>query len=168
MAEPFLGEIRLFSFSITPKGWHFCDGSILPISQNQELFSILGTTYGGNGTSTFALPDLRGRAPVGFNTKFENVQLGESAGEPTHTLTVPEMPQHNHLAAATSMATSKNAAENVWAATDDTMNFTTQANTTMSNQAVAASGGSQPHSNMQPYAAANFCIAISGIYPSRS
>lgn len=164
MAEPFVGEIKLLSYPFAPRGWAFCDGQLLPINQNQALFSILGTTYGGDGRTTFALPDLRGRAPVHVGS---SITLGQSGGEEHHTLTINEMPQHTHFAKATNNpATTKIATGNVWGTTNTNM-YAQQANTTMSAEALTNSGGSQPHNNMQPFTVLNYCIAIYGIYPSR-
>ncbi|WP_274653900.1 phage tail protein [Paenibacillus humicola] len=166
MSEPFIGEIRQFGFGFAPKGWHICDGSILPISNNQALFSILGTTYGGNGTTTFALPDLRGRVPVKFSS---SIALGEMSGEENHTLTVQEMPVHTHGAMADSAApSSREATGNAWTNTGTIMMYQSAANTTMNGAALSASGGGQPHPNMQPYNVVNYCIALQGIYPSRN
>ncbi|WLR52038.1 tail fiber protein [Bacillus tianshenii] len=166
MAEPFLGEIRCFSFPFAPKDWAFCDGTILQISENQALYALLGTTYGGNGTTTFALPDLRGRAPVHFGN---GITLGEKAGEETHTLTVNEMPAHTHMAQASSSNADQTSAEgHVWAINPTIANYASQADQLMSTNALASAGSSQAHSNMQPYNVANFCIALKGIFPSRS
>lgn len=165
MAEPFIGEIKLFSCNFAPKGWALCDGALLPINSNQALFAILGTTYGGNGTTTFALPDLRGRVP---RHQGNGVTLGQAAGEEGHTLTQAEMPMHNHLAYASSQTgTTKSAEGGVWAQTDFEK-YAPTADQVMSGQALSTSGGSQPHSNMQPYLALNFCIAVVGIFPSQN
>lgn len=164
MAEPFVGEIKLFSYPFAPKGWALCNGQLLQIMQNQALFSILGTTYGGDGRATFALPDLRGRAPV---HKGNSITLGQSGGEEQHTLTINEMPQHTHFPNATNQpGSTKIATGNVWGkATTNT--YAQQSNSTMDVAALTNNGGSQPHTNMQPYTVLNYCIAISGIYPSR-
>lgn len=165
MAEPFIGEIRCFSFNFAPDGWAPCDGRMLSIVQNQALFSILGTTYGGNGTTTFALPDLRGRAPVHNGN---GVLLGQSAGEEVHTLTTNEMPAHVHTVSANSDgATSKMAAGNAWG-NNGTNSYAPQPDGVMSPNALAAAGGGQSHPNMQPYNVANYCIALVGIYPTRN
>lgn len=165
MSEPFLGEIKMFACSTPPKGWAFCDGTILPISSNQALFSILGVTYGGNGVTNFALPDLRGRVPLHFGA---GVPPGQAEGEEAHTLTQAQMPIHNHLAFANAKAgTTRSAAGGVWAQTDYET-YSPAMDQTMNGQALSASGGSQPHNNMQPYLGLSFCIATVGIYPSRN
>lgn len=164
MAEPFLGEVRQFPFNFAPRGWAQCNGQLLPISQNQALFSILGTTYGGDGRTTFALPNLMGRVPVHFG---ESITLGQTAGEEAHTLTIDEIPQHSHTANGGSDAISSGPAGNTWGTSDSITPFTSQSNMTMSPNSIAAAGGSQPHSNMQPYLVVNFCIALQGIFPSR-
>jgi microcystin-dependent protein len=164
MSEPFLGEIRPYSFPFAPRGWALCNGQLLSISQNTALYSILGTTYGGDGRTTFALPDLRGRASVHVG---DGVTLGELSGEEAHTLTMTEMPSHNHLAKGNSDGSSSRAATaNVWG--QATANpYGTQATSTMSPSALAMNGGGQSHSNMQPYNVVNYCIALEGIFPSR-
>lgn len=165
MGTPFLGEVKIVSFNFPPKFWALCNGQLLPINQNQALFSLLGTTYGGNGQTNFALPDLRGRAP---RHRGQSVQ-GQQAGQENHTLSINEMPAHNHIVQAmpTSGTTllaagqvlAKRAAE-VYAAPNNLapMHSGTTSNT----------GGSQAHNNMQPFLALNFCIALSGIFPSRN
>ena len=168
MAEPFLSEIRIMSFDFAPKGWALCNGQLLPINQNQALFSLLGTTYGGNGQTTFALPNLQGRVPIHVGSGHT---LGERAGEYAHTLSISGLPQHTHAANATSVAATAG----------------TPSNTLMLSQAVGANlygaaanlqpmapnattplGGSQPHENMQPFLTLNFCIALQGIFPSQN
>jgi microcystin-dependent protein len=164
MSEPYLGEIRLFGTTFAPKGWAFCEGQILPIAQNQALFAILGTTYGGNGQTTFALPDLRGRVPIHFGGTY---QLGTAQGEAAHTLTVNEIPAHNHLVQGSTNAASNPApTNNTWANSANL--YGAAATTTMNPAAIANAGGSQAHSNMQPYLALNFCIALTGIFPTRN
>lgn len=164
MSEPFLAEIKIVGFNFAQRGWAFCSGQLLPINQNQALFSLLGTIYGGNGTTTFALPDMRGRVPVHASGGFS---LGERSGTETHTLSAAEMPAHSHqLMAASGNADSRDPAGralgralNVYA--DPEMQVATQSGT------VAAVGGS-PHTNMQPFLAAHFLIALQGIFPSPS
>jgi len=164
MAEPFLAEIRMFSFAFAPKGWALCNGQLLPINQNQALFSLLGTTYGGDGRVNFALPDLRNRTPVHVGN---GIVLGQQAGEQAHTLSAPEMPAHTHVATGSStVANLGDPTGNVWAAGNAAYN--PSPNTTMNPACVSQSGGSQPHLNMSPYLTINFCIALQGIYPSHS
>ena len=168
MAEPFLSEIRLMSFNFAPKGWALCDGQLLPINQNQALFSLLGTTYGGNGQTNFALPDFRGRVPIhvgGGHT------LGERAGEENHTLSVAELPQHSHvLQATTTLSTTNIAVPAVMLAKSVAANLYAPASNlvAMAPAAISNVGGSQPHANMQPFLTINFCIALVGIFPSRN
>ena len=168
MTTPYLGEIRLASFNIVPKGWAACNGQLLPINQNQALFSLLGTTYGGNGMTNFALPDLRGRMPVhaGYD-----VRLGESSGEFAHTLNANEMPAHNPRAYA-SVAQASTAdpngallARNGRLTADD---FNGTPNTTLVPTQVSNTGGSQPHDNTQPCLALTFVIALQGVFPSQT
>jgi microcystin-dependent protein len=165
MSDPFLGEIKVISFNFPPKGWAFCNGQLLPINQNQALFSILGTTYGGDGRTTFALPNLQSRIPIHTGQGFT---LGQRGGEVAHTLSITEMPAHNHpgMGAGTANATSPNGT--VWAPADGALEYEPAPNTTMSPGAVANSGGSQPHQNEAPYLVLNFVIALVGIFPSRN
>jgi microcystin-dependent protein len=162
MSDPFIGELRAFSFGIVPRGWMQCAGQLLPISTNQALFSILGTQFGGDGVSNFKLPDLRGRVPLGMSVDYP---AGTSAGEMAHALTVAEMPAHTHQVNASSAAADKSAIDNnFWASL---MSYDSAADTTMAASAIGTVGASAPHNNMQPWLALSFCIAISGIYPSR-
>lgn len=166
MAEPFLSEIRMMSFGFPPKGWALCDGQLLPISQNQALFSLLGTTYGGDGRVNFALPDLRGRVPIHMGSGHT---LGERAGEQGHTLSISEVPTHAHGLLASSAANGGNAnatgrvlggGANVYHAPASL--------TSMSPSSIANVGGSQAHLNMQPFLVLNFSIALQGIFPSQT
>ena len=168
--EPFLGEIGIFSGNFPPRGWAFCDGQLLPINQNQALFALLGTTYGGNGRTTFALPDLRGRMPIhgGQGNGLSNRTLGEAGGAETHTLRTEEMPAHAHAAGAASGAgTSASPKGNVWAGSVRRDNqYAGGGDAVMKPDAVAASGGGRPHENMPPYLALSYVIALQGVFPS--
>jgi len=174
MATPFLSEIRLVSFNFPPKGWAICNGQLLPINQNQALFSLLGTTYGGDGRVTFALPNLQGRVPMqnGVDTFANSYTLGQSAGEASHTLTIQELPQHVHTLRASSAAANSNSPVNAAPAQPTgavgAVYGPATALTTMAPQAIANTGGSQPHNNLQPYLVINFCIALTGIFPSQN
>jgi microcystin-dependent protein len=164
MAQPFLAEIRVFSFNFAPRGWAMCNGQLLPINQNQALFALLGTTYGGNGTTTFALPNLQGRVPVHTGN---GIVLGQSGGEAAHTLTVPELPAHTHLPAGSSTpANLGDPTGNLWATGNAAYNPTP--NTAMNPACILAAGNSQPHENMSPCLTVTFCIALQGIFPSHS
>ncbi len=165
MAEPFLSEIRIFSFGYAPRGWAFCNGQLLPINQNQALFSLLGTTYGGNGQTNFALPDLRGRVPISFGSGH---LLGENGGEQAHTLSISELPTHTHvLGAQSANATTPIPAGNLLAAANNLYAAPTNL-TPLSPTMVTNVGGSQAHLNMQPFLTLTFCIALQGIFPSRN
>lgn len=163
MGEWFLGEIRIFAFGWVPDGWLPCNGQLLSINQNSALFALLGTTYGGDGISTFALPNLQGRAPVHVGN---GVDLGQSSGEEKHTLTTQEMPQHTHQVLASSNdANEASPAKDYWATSTYTL-YDFDANVALAAGAISNTGGNQPHPNMQPYLVANFCIAMQGIFPS--
>lgn len=174
MSDPFIGQITLFAGNFAPRGWAFCDGQLLPISQNTALFSILGTTYGGDGRTTFALPDLRGRVPLhpGQGPGLSNRQLGEAGGTENVTLLVNQMPNHTHAAQADAgTATQQNPTNHVLASEAAGVTATYSSNppnTTMNPQAIGATGGSQPHNNMPPFLGVNFIIALQGIFPSRN
>lgn len=165
MSEPFLSEIRLFPFNFAPKTWAMCNGQLLPISQNQALFSLLGTAYGGDGQVNFGLPDLRGRVPVHEGSGYT---LGGRGGEQAHTLNLSEIPTHGHLAQASSNnGDSVLCTGNVLGKINGL--YGPASNLTSLNPAsVANVGGSQPHENMQPYLVLNFCIALQGLFPSRN
>lgn len=166
MAEPFLAEIRIMSFGFAPQGWAQCNGQLLPINQNQPLFSLLGTTYGGDGRVNFALPDLRARTPM--YTGNGHV-LGEKGGEQAHTLTLSEMPTHTHVAnASTSDGTLAVPGSNLLARTASALYIQPGNLTPMSAPTVSNVGGSQAHQNMQPFLVLTFCIALQGIFPSRN
>jgi|SRR5690554_1713876 len=178
--EPFIGQIMMVGFNFAPKGWAFCDGRLLSIAQNTALFSLLGTTYGGDGVTTFALPDLRGRCAVGMGQGpgLSSYVQGQCAGTENVTLVQTQMPAHTHaLMASTADGTTNIPTGAVIAANKIPIDRSTvvdgnafvQSNpsTTMSPQSVGPSGGTQPHSNMQPYMAMNYVIALYGIYPSR-
>jgi microcystin-dependent protein len=168
MTEPFIAEIRIVAFNFAPKGWAFCNGQVLPINQNQALFSLLGTTYGGNGTTTFALPDLQGRVPLHTDIR-GTFPLGQRAGQESHTLISSEMPAHTHTAVASSnTADQTSPANNYWAVSQSYTVYAGSPNEQMASQAVGPAGGSQPYSNLSPYLVLNFCIALVGIYPSRN
>ncbi len=167
MAEPFLSEIRLMSFVFAPKGWALCNGQLLPINQNQALFSLLGTTFGGDGRVNFGLPDLRGRAPIHVGSGHT---LGERGGEQAHTLSIAELPTHVHAAQATTVTATTNTPTNtVMLAQSTAANLYASGASNlgaMAPNAVANVGGSQAHLNMQPFLTLSFCIALQGIFPS--
>jgi microcystin-dependent protein len=166
MAEPFLSEIRIMSFVFAPKGWALCNGQLLPINQNQALFSLLGTTFGGDGRVNFALPDLRGRTPIHVGSGHT---LGERGGEQAHTLSIAEIPTHVHnLNATTAVATTNTPTNALLTAQSTAANLYAAASNlvAMSPAAVANVGGSQAHLNMQPFLILSFCIALQGIFPS--
>jgi microcystin-dependent protein len=172
MAEPFLSEIRIFSFNFPPKGWAFCNGQLLPINQNQALFALLGTTYGGNGQTNFALPNLRGRAPISFGSGFT---LGEAAGSSAVTLNIQQLPTHPHtlnsnmcIGGNVINAALGDPTNNYWANNGKNQYATNTFDAVMHPSAVTNVGGSQPHNNMQPYLVLNFCIALQGIFPSQT
>lgn len=173
MSEPFLAEIRIVGFNFAPRGWAFCDGQILPINQNQSLYSLLGTTYGGDGRTSFALPDLRGRTPIHVGGSHPQ---GQKSGEETHTLAANEIPQTTHSHDLQAAAVPADAAPNgadpagkVLAGTGAELYAQPGALVQMGGAAIAAgNGGGQAHENMQPYLAVNFVIALQGLFPSRN
>jgi microcystin-dependent protein len=173
MADPFVAEIRMFAFNFAPKGWAFCDGQLLPLSQNTALFSLLGTTYGGDGKSTFALPDLQGSVPMhpGQGQGLSLRDLGEQSGSEFVTLLDSEMPSHNHAwnanaapATLNQPATDRCLARSVGGTAYKVINPDAQ----MAFQSLSPAGGSLPHNNMQPYLVVNFCIALQGVFPARN
>jgi microcystin-dependent protein len=175
MASPYVGEIRVFACNFAPTGWAMCNGQILPISQNTALFSILGTTYGGDGKSNFALPNIQGRATMasGQGPGLTSRNLGEAGGEPSVTLNLQQIPAHTHIPSASLAATTPSPNGAVWAnpgGRPAPNAFATPIGTAqiMNAQATAATGGSQPHNNLMPYQTLNFCIALQGVFPPRS
>ena len=173
MSDPFVAEIRIFPGNFAPRGWAFCNGRLIPITQNTALFSLLGTTYGGNGQTTFALPDLQGRAPMhhGDGLGLTPRSIGESSGSQTVSLLTSEVPVHTHtLAASASVAASRDPNNNPLARSRNGLAYQSvvdQNLTGMAPQAVSTAGGDVPHNNMQPYLALNFIIALQGIFPPR-
>jgi microcystin-dependent protein len=165
MSTPFLSEIKIVSFNFAPKGWAFCNGQLLPINQNQALFSLLGTTYGGDGRVNFALPNLQGRIPAHTGNGFI---LGETGGETGHTLNISELPAHTHTPRGnkSNPATASSAAGNVWGF--DAGQYSNSSNSAMNAAGITNTGGSQPHDNMSPYMVLNFVIALQGIFPSQN
>ena len=174
MADPFVAEIRIFPFNFAPKGWAWCDGQLLPLSQNTALFSLLGTFYGGDGKSTFALPDLQGRVPVhqgqgpGLSERF----IGEAGGSETVSLLASEMPAHTHaLAASAAAAYARGPSQELVANQNGGVNSYAPAAASppalLAASAIGVSGGGQPHNNLAPYLVVNYCIALQGIYPQR-
>lgn len=167
MAQPYVGEIRMFAGNFAPAGWMFCEGQLLPISENETLFQLIGTTYGGDGQSTFALPDLRGRLPMHQGNGFI---LAETGGAETVTLTVNQLPSHSHnLMGSTNTATATTVSNNVLSATAlaTVSAYGSDApRTNLAPQAISPVGGSQPHDNFQPYLCVNFIISLFGIFPS--
>jgi len=172
--DPFVAEIRIFPFNFAPKGWAWCDGQLLPLSQNTALFSLLGTTYGGNGKSNFALPDLQGRAPMhpGQGPGLSLHDLGEIGGSETVSLLESEIPSHSHaLMAQNSPADSPIPSNNAFARVSGATPYLPPAGATvtpLSDNALAPSGGDQPHNNLMPYLTFYFCIALQGVYPPRT
>ena len=172
MSDPFVAEIRIFGFNFAPRGWAFCDGQILPLSQNTALFSLLGTTYGGNGMNTFGLPDLQGRVPMqpGQGPGLSLYDLGQEGGSETISLLESEIPAHAHTLSADTQDQGDNFGPSPLMALGraNIYQSTTGSNlTTLSDSALAPAGGDNPHNNMQPYLTLNFCIALQGVFPPR-
>ncbi|TPK71836.1 phage tail protein [Mesorhizobium sp. B2-4-15] len=176
MADPFVAEIRIFPFNFPPKGWAFCDGQLLPLSQNTALFSLLGTTYGGDGKSNFALPDMQGNAPMhpGQGIGLSLHYLGETGGSDTVSLLQSEIPSHSHFMRAhngdpADIQTPTPATSFAQSAQGNAYQATTNANmVAMADQALTSAGADQPHNNLMPYLTLNFCIALQGVYPPRT
>lgn len=175
MSEPFMGEIKIVSFNFAPKGWALCNGQVLPINQNQALFALLGTMYGGDGRTNFALPDFRGRIPHHTGGQ-SGLTLGQAGGEATHTVNLSEMPQHNHIVQASTTAgnqafpasASPVVTHNAWATSSQNPYAAPGNLVSMDPASISNVGGSQPHENRQPYLVLNFIIALQGIFPSQT
>jgi microcystin-dependent protein len=165
VSEPFIGEIRMFGGNFAPLGWAFCDGAVIAISQNEALFSLIGTTYGGDGQTTFQLPDLRGRLPVHQGS---NYVLGQAAGAESVTVTVNQMPQHTHTVSARASATAGSPSGAMYGGNTTGTIYSATPSAQMNAAMIGIGGGSQPHSNMMPYGVVSFIIALEGIYPSQS
>jgi microcystin-dependent protein len=170
MADPFVAEIRIFPFNFAPRGWAWCDGQLLPLSQNTALFSLLGTTYGGNGKSNFALPDLQGRAPMhpGQGPGLSLHDLGETGGSDTVTLLESEIPAHSHNFMGVNRVANRRGVTGVTMGTGNTIFVSGSSfNAQMAAETLTPTGGNQPHNNMQPYLTFYFCIALQGVFPPR-
>ena len=173
MADQFVAEIRIFPFNFAPQGWAFCNGQLIPISQNTALFSLLGTMYGGDGKATFALPDLQGRAPLmpGQGPGLSLYVTGEQAGESSVTLLTTEIPAHSHVPQCAAAGNQSGPGNNVWASAGfgRPPQYAIPTNpVSMASSAIGPAGGNLPHNNMMPFLALNFCIALQGIFPARS
>jgi microcystin-dependent protein len=171
--DPFVAEIRIFPFNFAPKGWAFCNGQLLPLSQNTALFSLLGTTYGGDGKSNFALPNLQGSIPLNRDQGpgLSNYEQGQTGGTETVTLGLAEIPAHTHSVKAESVDpgdVSIPSGSAALAASDGGALYQDSANTQLAPQAIALTGGDQPHNNLMPYLVLNYCIALQGVFPPRS
>ena len=168
MGTPYLGEIRLISFDYAPRGWAFCNGQAMSIKQNQALFALLGTTYGGNGQTTFALPNLQSRIPIHFSSDYPQ---GSMMGEETHTLTLSEIPSHNHALTVSGNPASSSSPSGLYPAVPDPAignAYYLAPDCNMHPQAVRSNNGGQPHNNLMPYLVMNYVIALQGIFPSRN
>jgi microcystin-dependent protein len=171
MSQPFLSEIKMFTYNFAPRGYAYCDGQLLSIAQNTALFSLLGTTYGGNGTTTFALPDLRSRTPLHFGTGpgLPTYNWGQVGGEENHTITAAELPQHTHTVNASGNNSDLSLPTSNYFGGGGQAVFNSPSNASLDASASPASGGSGlAHSNLQPYTVVAFCIALQGIFPSRN
>lgn len=173
MSEPFIGQIMAVGFNFAPRGWAMCDGQLLPISQNDALYALIGTTYGGDGVTTFALPDLRSRIAIhqGQGPGLTNRPIGQASGTETVTLTSNQMPSHTHPVSATAVNADKpTPANNIWATEPTTSTFFYGAgptDSTMNPQTISTAGGNQPHDNLMPYLTMTYVIALFGIFPSQ-
>ncbi len=169
MSEPFIAEVRIFGFHFAPRGWAFCNGQLLPISQNTALFSLVGTTYGGDGKTTFALPNLQGRASMhpGRGPGLTARRLGENGGSETVTLTTMQMPSHSHALTGSDERGDATSPQNNYLGTGTDMYAPEPPGSTLSPPALPPAGGNQPHNNIQPSLSLNYCIALVGLYPSR-
>ena len=166
MSQPFIGEIRMFGGNFAPVGWAFCDGTLVAISQNEALFNLIGTTYGGDGQTTFALPDLRGRIPMHQGSGYT---IGNNGGVEQVTLTVSQIPAHSHVLQAQSTSGTQAAPDNgVWANSSLNQYSAANANSNMNPAAITTTGGSQPHSNFMPYLCVSFIISLFGVFPSQT
>jgi microcystin-dependent protein len=168
MSEPFLSEIKIVSFNFPPKGWALCNGQFLPINQNQALFALLGTTYGGNGQTTFALPNLRGRVPIGMTVNSGSHTLGEAAGSTSVTVNIQQLPQHIHTLNGTQTNANAGIPTGNLLGRSSSLYTSPSALVPLAPSSVTSVGGSQPHNNMMPYLVLNFVIALQGIFPSRN
>jgi microcystin-dependent protein len=171
MAQPYVGEIRMFGGNFAPVGWAFCNGALMPISENDTLFTLIGTTYGGNGTTTFQLPNLQGRLPIhqGTGGGLSNYTIGQAAGVESVTLSINQIPSHNHLATvSTTAATASSPQGNVVANGTANLFLRDVISDTMNANSVGISGGSQPHSNIMPYLCISFIISLYGVFPSQT
>lgn len=165
MGTPFLGEIKIVGFNFAPQGWAECNGQFLPINQNQALFSLFGTMYGGNGQTTFALPDFRGRTGIHEGAGFN---IGQAGGQEFHTVTQSEMPAHNHFVQATATLPTTNIPAGALLGANNAAQYNTTPNTTLAPSSVSNVGGSQPHENRQPFLVLNFIVALIGAFPSQN
>lgn len=170
MSQPYIGEIRIFAGNFAPAGWGLCNGQLLSISQNDALFTLIGTIYGGDGLNTFALPDLRSRIPIhmGIGAGLSNRTIGENGGVEQVTLTTQQIPSHTHVPLANSSGGSDNPSGNFWGDSSAKSYSAGPGNTTMKSNIIGTAGGNLPHDNMLPYLGINFIISLSGIYPSRN
>ena len=172
MGEPYVGEIRMFAGNFAPNGWMFCEGQTLPISENEVLFQLIGTTYGGDGQSTFNLPNLASRFPIHMGTGpgGTTFQIGEQAGTEQETLTVQQIPAHTHPAGCNSggVNNSSNPQDSVWNPSDISQYTTAAPTTSLNANAISTTGGSQPHENVQPFLCINFIISLFGVFPSQT